>query len=113
VALALGHHADVEASVEELARGELAEGEDRSVEVQSGRLLPGRLTELGGLNGQSRPPLAPAETATDLGEGEAAGGGPLDPAGRGFAGSRYRRRASSSRAMVWGDFWAIPRWSFR
>src|SRR5688500_7873189 len=73
VALALGHHADVEAGVEQLARGELPEGADRSVEVQSGPLLAGGLTELRGLDGQARPPLAPAETATDLGEGEAAG----------------------------------------
>jgi hypothetical protein len=71
VALALGHHAEVEAGVEELARGELSQRQDRSVEVQVFRLLTGGFPELRRLNGQARPPLASAQTATDLFEGQA------------------------------------------
>jgi hypothetical protein len=68
VALALGDHADVEASVEQLGRRELSQRQDRSVEVFDLAGGRGRLPAQRRTDRQLGPALRAPEAATDLGE---------------------------------------------
>ena len=100
VALALGHHADVEAGVEEFARGELPEGEHGPVEVEPCFLLTGFLPEFGRLNGEPGPALTSPEPVTDLSERESSLRRWTRPSG--WAGLR-RQTVETKRFVFEGD----------
>jgi hypothetical protein len=69
MSLALGDHADIEASVQELGGRELAKGQDRSVEVEvvpTGSTRPS--SALCGCDGETRPSCAAAQLFANVPE---------------------------------------------